>query len=100
MPAASAAALRASESYGQRALRAPGRYPRVAVGRAWRRVYTERGPEVKGKSHPLPGGGGGQIAALKALGYPHFGIGLHFTLWGLAIALAGCLFDQPPLPRR
>lgn len=31
-----------------------------------------------------------QIAALKALGYTNGEIGLHYTLWSLAVALLGC----------
>jgi putative ABC transport system permease protein len=32
-----------------------------------------------------------QIAALKALGYTNREIGLHYTLWSLAVALFGCI---------
>jgi len=31
-----------------------------------------------------------QIAALKALGYTNGEVGLHYTLWGVAVALLGC----------
>lgn len=31
-----------------------------------------------------------QIAALKALGYRNFEIGLHYTLWSLSVSMLGC----------